>query len=211
MNLKGAYAVATLLLAWPALATAQQPPPVKPLKPFTAELPALPGKIYWGTDKVRIEMGAFTAGGGTVSAHYTLLYYKTGKVYQVFPGSPPMCSYDEVPPAQVGCHNPASMMMSMPLPAPSAKTQITPLGEETAEGVLCKVEKVTSSDPNVAPPGGVKVWISKDLGLIVKIEGPGPNGSAAFFKNIKVGEPDPKLFVPPASCKYAPGSAGKCD
>ncbi len=200
-------AVASLLALWPARGAAQQRPSVKPLKPFAAELPALPGKVYWDMDKVRIDMGAFAAGGGTVSAHYTLLFYTSGKIYQVFPGAPPMCSYDEVPPAQVGCHNPVGMML-MPLPKASAKTKITVLGEETVEGVPCTVERVTSSDPNVAPPGGVRVWVSKDLGVMVKIEGP---GGGAFFTAIKLGEPEPKLFVPPPYCKYAPGTAGKCN
>jgi hypothetical protein len=187
-----------------------QPAPVKPLKPFTAEVSALPGKVYWDMDKVRIDMGAFTAGGGVVSPHYTLLFYKTGRIYQVFPGAAPLCSYDETPPAQVGCHNPLSMML-MPLPQASSKTKITVVGEETVAGVRCTVEKITSSDPNVAPPGGARAWISKDLGILVKVESPGPNGSEVFFDNIKLGQPDPKLFVPPAYCAYHAGSAGPCN
>lgn len=186
------------------------PVPVMPLKPFTAELPVLPGDVSWDQDAVRIEMGAFAAGGGTVSPHYSLLFYKTGKIYQVFPGTPPMCSYDVVPPDQVACHNPMSMLL-MPLPQASAKTKITVLGEESVAGVLCTVERVTSSDPNIAPPGGVKLWISKDLGITVKAESPPPDGSTTLFDKIKLGKPDPALFVPPAYCKLVAGSAGKCN
>ena len=181
-----------------------------PLKPFSAEVPVLPGNVSWDLDRVRIELGAFTAGGGTVSPSYSLLFYKTGKIYHVFPGAPPMCSYDVVPPEQVACHNPLSMML-MPLPAASAKTTITVLGEETLAGVLCTVERVTSSDPNVAPSGGMKVWISKDLGIIVKGESPGPDGTTTLFDKIKLAKPDPTLFVPPAHCKLVAGSAGKCN
>lgn len=183
---------------------------VMPSKPFIAELPTLPGNVSWDLDAVRIEMGAFTAGSGVVSPHYSLLFYKTGKIYQVFPGAPPMCSYDEVPPEQVACHNPLSMML-MPPPVTSAKTKITVLGEETVSGVLCTVERVTSSDPNIAPPEGVKLWLSKDLGIIVKVEAPGPDGSLTLFDKIKLGKPAPALFVPPAYCKLQAGSAGKCN
>jgi len=187
-----------------------KPPSVMPLKPFTAQVPSLPGNVSWDMDKVRIDMGAFTAGGGTVSPHYSLLLYKTGGVYQVFPGAPPMCSYDMVPLGEVGCHNPLSMML-MPLPTASAKTQITMLGEEPVAGVPCTIEQIKSSDPNIAPPGGVKVWVSKDLGILVKVESPGPNGSSTLFDKIKLGKPDPQLFVPPAYCKLQAGSAGKCN
>jgi hypothetical protein len=191
-------------------ATPQEPPSVKPLKPFTAEVPAIPATVTWDTDKVRLDMGAFTADGGTVSPHYSLLFYKTGTVYQVFPDAPPMCSYDVVPPEQVACHNPLSMLL-MPLPAASAKTKITVLGEETVAGVPCTVEQVTSSDLNIAPSGGVKLWISKDLGITVKVASPGADGSSTLFDKIKLGKPDPQLFVPPAYCKLQAGSAGKCN
>ena len=37
-------------------------PSVMPLKPFTAQVPALPAKVSWDMDKVRIEMGAGSPG-----------------------------------------------------------------------------------------------------------------------------------------------------
>ena len=218
LRCKYAGAVASLALGWAVLGAAQQPSLVRPSKPFTVEISSIPAKIYSELDKSRVDMGQVFAvpklkgySEGTLPASYTLLFYKTRKWYAVAP-SLRVCVYDVVPPGRMGCDDPINVLLMSP-PKASANTKITALGEETVGGVRCTVERLTSSDPNVAPPGGLKMWVSKDLGILVKAEGRGPDGkpmTLVSLDSVTLGKADPKLFVPPAYCQYAAGSAPPC-
>lgn len=101
------------------------------------------------------------------------------------------------------------MYMSAPMPddvamlthSDTGQMQMTPLGEETVNGVRATKNAVKGSEPDGERYEGF-VWVTKD-DIVVKFEmtstGTGENGRFAMeLSNLKVGKQDPALFEIPA-------------
>jgi hypothetical protein len=91
------------------------------------------------------------------------------------------------------------------LTRPDIKVERAPVGEETYEGHLCKIEdlKITTAK---APPLNYhfKVWEAQDLqGFPIKIENniPAMKRWQILYKNLVLGPPDPTVFIVPNDCQ----------
>jgi|HubBroStandDraft_1064217.scaffolds.fasta_scaffold02957_2 hypothetical protein len=82
------------------------------------------------------------------------------------------------------------------------KYEHIPVGEETVDGHVCRVEDVIISFPK-RPPAKLRFWEAEDLqGFPVKIELRTTNIHRSMeYKNVVLGPQDPTLFVYPNQCQ----------
>ena len=143
------------------------------------------GKVAFGKGKMRTEMSM-----GKGQQMTSIVDYGASKIYVLLP--PPMgCLEQPVKP------NPNDPFVAM---IENAKEEV--LGEETIDGHPTKKIRVKSSY------GGEQhtslLWKAQDLkGLPLRVAA--EDGSYTMnYKNVKLGDPDPKLLTPPADCKPNP-------
>jgi hypothetical protein len=88
---------------------------------------------------------------------------------------------------------------------PGSKVERSPAGTETVDGHACQVEDITVT-PEHGQPLRMRLWEANDLsGFPIKIEVQRAASPATItYKDVKIGKPDPALFVRPANCSKAP-------
>jgi len=88
------------------------------------------------------------------------------------------------------------------LTGPDKKYEHIPVGEETVDGHVCRVEDVVISFPK-RPAVKFRFWEAEDLqGFPVKIELRTANGHHTMeYKNVVLGPQDPTLFIYPNQCQ----------
>jgi hypothetical protein len=92
------------------------------------------------------------------------------------------------------------------LSRPDRKMEHVPIGTETVDGHVCKIEHVTVSGGDLPKPIELKFWEAEDLqGFPVKVQLLKGLGKAVIqYKNIALGPQDPTLFIYPRDCGDLP-------
>jgi hypothetical protein len=95
-------------------------------------------------------------------------------------------------------------------PFPSQTLQIEPLGQKVVAGLKAFGIRQTLTDPNIysGVPQVTEIWWSPEIKEILPAKPIGePAGRYTIeMMDIKVQEPDPALFYPPAGYKIVPAS-----
>jgi hypothetical protein len=86
---------------------------------------------------------------------------------------------------------------------PGNKYEHIPVGEETVDGHVCRVEDVIISSPKPPSPVKFRFWEAEDLqGFPVKIELRTTDIHRSMeYKNVVLGPQDPTLFIFPNKCE----------
>ena len=102
----------------------------------------------------------------------------------------------------------ASMKPGEEHPSPDETDQTEAIGERTFDGVRAvgfrRVRIIKNPDPKQAQTIESEVWTAPEMKEIVAIYVKGPGGYGIELRDIKLREPDPKLFYPPANYKIVP-------
>jgi hypothetical protein len=93
-------------------------------------------------------------------------------------------------------------------PSPDETDQTEALGERTIDGVRAvgfrRVRIIKNPDPKQTQTIESEIWTAPEMKEIVAIHVKGPGGYGIELRDIKLREPDPKLFYPPADYKIIP-------
>jgi hypothetical protein len=84
---------------------------------------------------------------------------------------------------------------------PTSKVDRSAVGTETVDGHACQIEDITVT-PERGQPLRMRLWEANDLsGFPIKIEVQRAATPAVItYKDVKIGKPDPALFIRPANC-----------
>jgi hypothetical protein len=94
------------------------------------------------------------------------------------------------------------------LSGPGYKYERVPVGEETVDGHLCRVEDITINAPKNPQQVKIRLWEAEDLqGFPIKIENRRENVRrwTIHYKNVVLGTQDPTLFIVPDKCQSSAG------
>jgi hypothetical protein len=93
-------------------------------------------------------------------------------------------------------------------PSPDETDQTEALGERTFDGVRAvgvrRVRIIKNTDPKQTQTIESEIWTAPEMKEIVAIHVKGTGGYGIELRDIKLREPDPKLFYPPADYKIVP-------
>jgi hypothetical protein len=93
-------------------------------------------------------------------------------------------------------------------PSPDETDQTEAIGGRTFDGIRAvgfrRVRILKSPDPKQTQTIESEVWTAPEMKEIVAIYVKGPGGYGIELRDIKLREPDPKLFYPPANYKIEP-------
>jgi hypothetical protein len=99
----------------------------------------------------------------------------------------------------------ASMKPGEEHPSPDETDQTEAIGERTFDGVRAvgfrRVRIIKNPDPKQAQTIESEIWSSPEMKEIVAISVKGPEGYSLELRDIKLREPDPQMFYPPAGYK----------
>jgi hypothetical protein len=93
-------------------------------------------------------------------------------------------------------------------PMPQETDQTEAIGERTFDGVRAvgfrRVRIIKNPDPKQTQTIESEIWTAPEMKEIVAIYVKGPGGYGIELRDIKLREPDPKLFYPPPDYKIVP-------
>jgi hypothetical protein len=102
----------------------------------------------------------------------------------------------------------ASMKPGEEHPSPNETDQTEAIGERTFDGVRAvgfrRVRTIKNPDPKQSQVIEAEMWSAPEMKEIVAIYVKGPGGYGIELRDIKLREPDPKLFYPPANYRIEP-------
>jgi hypothetical protein len=104
----------------------------------------------------------------------------------------------------------ASMKPGEKHPSPDETDQTEAIGERTFDGVRAmgfrRVRIIKNPDPKQTQTIESEIWTAPEMKEIVAIYVKGPGGYGIELRDIKLREPDPKMFYPPANYTIVPTS-----
>jgi len=102
----------------------------------------------------------------------------------------------------------ASMKSGEEHPSPDETDQTEALGERTFDGVRAvgfrRVRIIKNPDPKQTQTIESEIWTAPEMKEIVAIHMKGPGGYGFELRDIKLRDPDPMLFYPPANYTIVP-------
>ena len=102
----------------------------------------------------------------------------------------------------------ASMRPGEEHPSPDETDQTESIGERTFDEVRAvgfrRIRIIKNPDPKQSQTIESEIWTAPEMKEIVAIHVKGTGGYGIELRDIKLREPDPKLFYPPANYKIAP-------